>query len=454
VAAAALSVGIAVCGVVGVGYLVVRHELQGQLDRQLSGQADRIGRLRGVLPSQFRRFGDPAGYTQLVPVTGEPRTPAGQVALPVSGTDRAVAAGQGGPVYRDLAVDGNAVRMLTAPAAPGVAVQVALPREAVDDQLRRLAVAFGGLAAIGLAAAVGLAWLVSRPVLAPVGELTDTAERIAATRDLTHRIGGHRRDELGRLAASFDSMLSALEQSVGAQRQLVADASHELRTPLASLRTNVEVLHRLDELPPHAREQVLTAIVGQLEELTGLVGDVVELARGEEPPRRLQEVPFDKIVTAAVARAGRHWPAVRFDVRTEPVVVRAEAARLDRAVANLLDNAAKFANGARALDDPSAAGSSAAGSSAAGRDAAAVEVRLTAAGVLTVRDHGPGIPADALPHVFDRFYRADQARGLPGSGLGLAIVRQVADSHGGTVAVANAAAGGAVATLILPALPC
>ena len=437
-AAAALSVGIAVCGVVGVGYLVVRHELQGQLDRQLSGQADRVGRLRGVLPPQFRRFGDQNGYVQLVPATGEPRAPADQVALPVTGTDRAIAAGRSGPAYRNLDLAGSAVRMLTAPVAPGIAVQVALPRGAVDDQLRRLAVAFAGLGVAGLAVAVGLAALVSRPVLAPVGELTDAAERIATTRDLTHRIGGDRRDELGRLAASFDSMLSALEQSVGAQRQLVADASHELRTPLASLRTNVEVLHRLEELPPRSREQVLTAIVGQLEELTGLVGDVVELARGEEPPRRLEEVPFDRIVAAAVARAGRHWPAVRFDLRTEPVVVRAEAARLDRAVANLLDNAAKFTDG---------------NGNGAGAASPAVDVRLTAAGVLTVRDHGPGIPADALPHAFDRFYRADQARGLPGSGLGLAIVRQVADSHHGHVTVSNAPAGGVLATLTLPALP-
>jgi len=289
------------------------------------------------------------------------------------------------------------------------------------------------LGAAGLAAAVGLAALVSRPVLAPVGELTEAAERIAATRDLALRIADDRRDELGRLAASFNSMLSALESSARAQRQLVADASHELRTPLASLRTNVEVLHRLDELPPASRDQVLTGIVGQLEELTALVGDLVELARGEERPRRLIEVPFDRIVTAAVTRAARHWPATRFDARTAPVLVCGEPARLDRAVANLLDNAAKFAGS----------------SNGAPR---AVEVRLTAGGVLTVRDHGPGIPADALPHVFDRFYRADQARGLPGSGLGLAIVKQVADSHGGRVEVANAAGGGTLASLQLPPL--
>ena len=373
VAAAALSVGIVLLGVVGLGYLVVRHELQGQLDRQLHAQADRLGRVWSIAapaelpPPLFRRFGELNGYTQFLPATGAPLTPPGQAPLPVNEMDRAVAAGAHPAVIEDVPVAGAAVRMLTQP-IDGGAVQVALPRGAVDDQLRRLAVAFGVLGAAGLAAAVGLAALVSRPVLAPVGELTEAAERIAATRDLALRIADDRRDELGRLAASFNSMLSALENSARAQHQLVADASHELRTPLASLRTNVEVLHRLDELPDASRDQVLTGIVGQLEELTALVGDLVELARGEERPRRLIEVPFDRIVTAAVARAARHWPATRFDASTEPVLVCGEPARLDRAVANLLDNAAKFAgsNGAPGT----------------------VQVRLTAGGVLTVRDHG------------------------------------------------------------------
>jgi two-component system sensor histidine kinase MprB len=217
---------------------------------------------------------------------------------------------------------------------------------------------------------------------------------------------------------------------VGAQRQLVADASHELRTPLASLRTNVEVLRDLDKLPASMREDVIAGIVTQLEELTALVADVVELARGDEPAVHLEDVSYERIVEHAVARARRHWPELRFILGSSPVTVRAVPARLDRAVNNLLDNAGKF-------------------SPPRGQ----VDVALFPDGRLTVRDHGPGIPEDALPHVFERFYRSDEARGLPGSGLGLAIVAQVADSHGGRVRLSNAIDGGAVAELWLPPLP-
>jgi two-component system sensor histidine kinase MprB len=455
VAVAALTVAVAVSGVMVVAYVIVRHELIGQLDRQLRSQADRLGTLHalgvrdgdltlnrggpGGIGSLRLRFGDQRGYGQYLPPTGPPEVPADQGTLPVTATDRAIASGKGAARFRDTDVGGNPIRLLTAPASGGGAMQVALPRGAVDDQLRRLTLAFAGLGAAGLAVAIGLGWTVSRRVLAPVGQLTEAAERIAATRDLTHRIGADRRDEIGRLANSFDSMLSALQQSVTAQRQLVADASHELRTPLASLRTNVEVLHRVAELPEHAREQVLTAIVEQLGELTTLVGDVVELARGDEPVGRLTEVAFDRIVGAAVDRAARHWPRIGFAAELALVTVRADAARLDRAVTNLLDNAAKFA-GTRI---PAGTGS----------PPEVVEVSLAADGTLTVRDHGPGIPEEALPHVFDRFYRADQARALPGSGLGLAIVAQVAASHHGRAEIVNAEGGGVAATLWLPPIP-
>jgi two-component system, OmpR family, sensor histidine kinase MprB len=427
-----------------VAYVIVRRELVGQLDRQLSTQANRFATARAFLggppPGAGRlnglRFGDQRGYSQFLPATGPPVVPTDQVTLPVTAADRSVASGQSGALLRDGTVGGTRIRIRTV-AVTGGAIQVALPRTAVDDQLRRLTLAFGGLGGAGLAVAIGLGWVVSRRVLAPVGQLTEAAERIAATRDLTHRIGADRGDEIGRLAASFDSMLSALQHSVSAQRQLVADASHELRTPLASLRTNVEVLHRVAELPDHTRDQVLTAIVDQLGELTTLVGDVVELARGDEPVGRLAEVSYDRIVGAATDRAARHWPAIHFDLALEPVTVSADAARLDRAVTNLLDNAAKFA--AARVPAPSGAET--------------VAVRLATDGTLTVRDHGPGIPAEALPHVFDRFYRADQARALPGSGLGLAIVAQVADSHHGRVTIENADGGGVLATLWLPPIP-
>jgi two-component system, OmpR family, sensor histidine kinase MprB len=264
----------------------------------------------------------------------------------------------------------------------------------------------------------------------PVQTLTETAEQVAATRDLTVRIPAQGNDELGRLAATFNTMLDALERSHGAQRQLVMDASHELRTPLASLRTNVEVLHDVDRLEPVQREALLAGIVTQLDELTGLVADVVELARGEASPAEHDDVALDELVANAVERARRHWPALTFRLQTAPVTVRGVSRRLDRAVANMLDNAGKFSP-----------------------PGGVVDVVLGSDAALTVADRGPGVPPEALPHVFDRFYRADEARGLPGSGLGLAIVQQVVEGHGGVITLVNRDGGGAVARLQLPALP-
>lgn len=431
VAVAALAVAVAVLGVAVVGYGAVRRELRGPLDAQLRRQTAVLQRQAAGSPIRLRLVtgvGEIGGYAQIVTSDGSVTPVEGQaVTLPVSRADLAVANGRRDTVLRDTRVGGARVRMLTSRLLGGIAVQVALPRATLDAQLRRLAWAFFLLAVLGLAVAAGLAWLVSRTAVAPVAELTEAAERIAATRDLTLRIDASRHDELGRLGASFNTMLGALEQSVGAQRQLVADASHELRTPLASLRTNVELLHRVEELPADARTEVLDAIVGQVEELTALVADVVELARGDEPSMEMRELSFDDVVHRCVERARRHWPGVEITVDTAPVTVLGAPGRLDRAVTNLVDNAAKFAGpGTR------------------------VEVRLEGNGRLTVRDHGPGVPEAALPHVFSRFFRADEARALPGSGLGLAIVQQLARAHGGTATLRNAQGGGAEAELWLP----
>jgi two-component system sensor histidine kinase MprB len=221
-------------------------------------------------------------------------------------------------------------------------------------------------------------------------------------------------------------MLEALDRSQRAQKQLVADASHELRTPLTSLRTNLEVLARGG--PPDAgdRERLRADLVLQLEELTGLVGDLTELARDEE--LEIEDVRFDALIASAVERASRHAPGITYVSELEPTLVNGVPARLDRAVSNLLDNAAKY-----------------------GAERSVVDVRLRD-GELTVRDRGPGIPDEDLAHVFDRFYRADAARGRPGSGLGLAIVRQVAETHGGTVTAEAAEGGGALLRLRLPVL--
>ena len=224
-------------------------------------------------------------------------------------------------------------------------------------------------------------------------------------------------------------MLEALERSQRAQRQLVADASHELRTPLTSLRTNLEVLARGGPPDPGDRTRLRADLVAQLEELTALVGDLVELARDDAPDApAVEDVRLDRLVASAVERARRHAPGVTFTTELEPALVEGVPARLDRAVANLLDNAAKW-------NPPGAL----------------VDVRLHD-GELTVRDRGPGITAADRGLVFDRFYRADAARGRPGSGLGLAIVRQTVELHGGTVAAEAADGGGALLRLRLPVL--
>jgi two-component system sensor histidine kinase MprB len=281
------------------------------------------------------------------------------------------------------------------------------------------------LGGIGFAAMLG--WLVAGAALRPVRRLTEASEEIAQTRDLSRRVKARGRDELARLAKSFDTMLFALDSSLRAQRQLVADASHELRTPLTTIKTNVEVLRRA-ELSDPERAAILHDVSEQVDELAFLVTDIVELARGVEPSSELEEVRFDLLVAQAVERALRHRPEARFATELEPCVVLGAPSRLDRAIGNLLDNACKW-------------------SPPGGEIAVTVKD-----GELSVRDHGPGIDEEDLPYVFDRFYRSAAARALPGSGLGLAIVRQVAESHGAQVSVELPEGGGTLFRFTLASL--
>ncbi len=321
---------------------------------------------------------------------------------------------------------GTHIRVLTFGYAQGVAVQVARPLTEVDHSLSRIRLYLILIAAGGIAIAVGLGLAVSRAALAPVRRLTDATERVTETGDLSERIEAEGRDELGRLAGSFNTMLAALEESSRAQRQLVADASHELRTPLTSLRTNIEVLARGNDLPGHERERLLDDVVEQTGEMTALIAELIELARGTRAePEEAEEVRLDLIAADAVERTRRNRPAVTFTTDLEEAVVHGAPSTIERAVSNLLDNAAKWSPPGGEIE---------------------VAVRE---GELTVRDHGPGIAEEDLPYVFDRFYRASSARGLPGSGLGLAIVKQVAEAHGGTVVAEPAAGGGTLMRLRL-----
>jgi two-component system sensor histidine kinase MprB len=431
---AATAVAVAVIIASGIAYLVVRNQLRGQVDEQLQGLVGHVklelsNPLTGerVLRLPSAPLGVDEGYAQLVQLDGTViRPPGARVKLPVDQPTLDVAAGERGAFFRDMTVNGVHARTYTAPLETGIAAQAVTRLDDVDHTLRRLAIALLIVSFGGIAIAVWLGWIVARAALGPVRTLTEAAEHVARTRDLSRRISADGTDELSRLGASFNTMLEALDESQRAQRQLVADASHELRTPLASLRTNIEVLQRADRLDPEDRRQLLSDVNAQLEELTVLVRDVMDLARGDEQQDPPEPVALDRLVAQVVERARRHRPTLTIDLATEPCTVIGVASRLDRAVANLVDNAAKW----------SAPGST-------------VNV-VVRDGAVIVRDHGPGFNAEDLPHVFDRFYRAANARGLPGSGLGLAIVRQVADAHHGTVTASNAPDGGALLELRIP----
>ena len=368
-------------------------------------------------------------------------TPSKRSALAVTAATRAVAAGRRDAFFSDATVSGTPVRVLTERAGEDGVWQVALPLSDIERTLTHLQLVLGlvSLGGIALAAALGL--LVSRAALVPVRRLTGAAERVARTQDLTHRIDAGQDDELGRLAQSFNTMLAALERSRLAQRQLISDASHELRTPLTSVQANLDALALGERLPARERARVVAAARAQLHELTVLVGDLVDLSKTEVQEVEVEDVRLDLAAAGAIERARLHGVgghSCTFVLDAEPCLVRVAPPRLERAIANLLDNACKWNPPAPSTGPAHPAGDP-------------IEVRVRN-GVLEVRDHGPGIAAEDLPRVFDRFYRAPGARARPGSGLGLAIVRQMAEAHGGAVHAANDPDGGARLTLELPPL--
>ena len=349
-----------------------------------------------------------------------------QLALPVSDRDRAVAGRTSGAYTHDVTVSGVHLRMLTSPGRDGQAVQVARSLADVEASLRGLRWILIVVSAIGVAVAAVAGLLVARRALRPVAHLTAAAEHVAETQELAAAIDVHGTDEVARLGRSFNAMLAALSASREQQQQLARDASHELRTPLTSLRTNIEILARADDMPPGERKELLRHATLELEELTKLVSELVELAADQRvAAHEFVEIRLDELARAVVDRAARRTGA-RFDVATSPTLIVGNPTLVERAAGNLLDNAAKW----------SPPGSS---------------IEVTAEnGTFSVRDHGPGIDAADLPHVFDRFYRAQSARSKPGSGLGLAIVRQIAEAHGGHAWVERAAGGGTIAGFALP----
>ncbi len=432
-----LAVGLTLAVASAAVYLTLRSELQSSLDDSLLQRARTTAET-----AQAGNISDGAPWTLAatdtrIAVVTETGAMAGNdlsIALRryVGEPELAVARGDATSSIRTVSIDGTRYRVAAVPITPVAALVLAQSMEPTYETLNQLAlVAWGvGIAGVVLAGFAGRA--VATNGLRPVRRLTSAAEHIART-DQLEPIAVTGDDELARLSSAFNTMLQALSASRLRQTQLVADAGHELRTPLTSLRTNLELLVQADRtggLPPDARAEVLDDVRAQIDELSTLVDDLVELARDEPMQREPEAVDLAEVVDAAAARVRRRAPGgVRIDVSTEPWLVLGEPVLLQRAVTNLLDNAVKW-----------------------GPPDGVVTVRLEQ-GRLTVRDEGPGIAATDLPHVFDRFYRSPEARTMPGSGLGLAIVRRTAERHGGETAAANADDGGAVLTLTLPGRP-
>ncbi|RKN09736.1 sensor histidine kinase [Streptomyces radicis] len=450
----ALAVALAVAVCAGAAWFLVRGQLRSSLDDALRETRADPAAVEAVLAqrsaSDFQDCGAPperpgavpelVDYTiQVVDARGERCVLAGPVALDVADADAAVAQGRLPEALHDAtASDGTTYRVITRPldtrlGGNGTAVTVARPLGEVNEPLRSLAFVLALVAAAGAVGAAGIGVALARAGLRPVDRLTDAAEHIARTEDLSVRIPVTGDDEIARLSRSFNAMTEALASSRELQQQLIADAGHELRTPLTSLRTNVELLVRSEEtgrpLPDDDRRRLLASVKAQLIELGALIGDLQELSRPEAVGggARREVVALHEIAGRAVGRARLRAGGLPIDAELEPWFVRAEPAPLERAVVNLLDNAVKFGAG----------------------DPRGVRVAL-AGGTLSIRDHGPGIPQDELPHVFERFWRAPSARALPGSGLGLSIVARTVRENGGAVALRPAPGGGTEALLTLP----
>ena len=429
-------------------YLVAYNSLIGSADANLAGVVPaNIAAQSGV--RILNSCSSPGVCSQVVyNVDGGKTNPDDPTVLPVSPeAARSAASGGKAPnVYFSTTAGGIDLRELVVALPPGFvyrgnngtwqldtggALQITTPLTGVNQELRHLAFALWIIVIGGVAIAIVLGLAVGRTALRPLNSLTETVEELAETTDMSKRLDPGGLDELGRLRRAFNRLLVALDTSRESQRQLVLDASHELRTPLTSLRTNMEVARRLEELDPDEREVLISDVTTQMDELVALVGDMAELARGEQPELTAGPVRLDQIVLEAVDVATTHGRSrgVTFDTRVAPTWVSGSTPRIERAVDNLLDNALKWSP-----------------------DGGVVEVACSQ-GILIVRDHGPGVAESDVAHIFDRFYRAPNARSRPGSGLGLAIVAQVAKDEGGSVNVYQAEGGGSVFRFSLPEVP-
>jgi len=428
----ALAVAIAVAAVAGAAYVSASREARGEIDDFLVQRASVLTALGDVgnrFPASremgmgrsgvFDVFGPDSAF-QAFNQSGEVVAYLrGGPALPISDEDRTIAGVRGHYSSRDVWVDDVHYRMITAPYGENLAIQIARDLTETDAIVNGLRLRLLGIGGLGVLLAGLMGWLVAGRALKPVEDLTATAEHVATTQDFDAPIEVERNDEIGRLASSFNTMLKALGASRRQQQQLVADASHELRTPLTSLRTNIEMLAKSDDMDGIEKQELLADVTFELGELTELVSELVELATdarvAEEP---VSEVDLADLVEQVAERARRRTGRT-IAIDSDDVAIQGRPAMLERAVSNLIDNAHKWSP----QDAP-------------------IEI-FVRGGAVEVIDHGPGINEVDESMVFDRFYRATGARAMPGSGLGLAIVKQVVDLHGGRVWADQTPGGGA-----------
>ena len=426
-----LAAAIALIGASVVVYYSYRHDLLRQADRELSSSLSLAPLSRVVTFDKSGRMvirarsGWAPDEDQPFPLV----VPGSSTALSVHMMTlvlpaNADAAAAGAYRFKTVSVQGQSTRQLTIVGSnPLITIDRSLAD--IDRSLSRLRwlLVVTCLGGIGVATLLGA--LVSGRAIAPLRRLTETTEWIAETGELSARTGRRGRDEISRLSTQLDALLATLERSVWTQRQLVADASHELRTPLASLNANVGLLAHPNGLDADERRELVADVEDELESMTTLVSELVELAHGEELEVEPTEFRLDVVVRSAVDRAAKRTRTVAFRTEFEPTTVCAVPERVERAVDNLLDNASKWSPPGETIE---------------------VSVR---GGVVEVRDHGPGIAPEDEPLVFNRFYRSIKARGTPGAGLGLAIVKQVAEAHSGSVSVDRPPGGGALLRLSL-----
>ncbi|WP_419921518.1 HAMP domain-containing sensor histidine kinase [Candidatus Poriferisodalis sp.] len=435
----AASVAVAVLAVSGVVLWIARNEARSAIDEQLAERAHVLVRPEHGFTERVRvrAFGKYVPYDVLVQVIG-PRGTVRYISddvLPVSAEDVAVASGKAEQHSADVRTDRVRLRVLTVSLGPRGALMVARPLREFDHYAHGVRQALAIVALAGVAAAGLLGFFVAGRAIRPVRRLTDAARTVAKTQDFDHPIELDRDDELGELARSFNSMLEALAMSRAQQHRLVTDAGHELRTPVTSIRTNIELLARAEAaedsegaaavLDADERRRMLDDVQFELDQLTELVAELVELATD----RRAQGEPVQADlaeIAASVVERHRRRTGVDFETDFESCDVVANIVLVERAISNLVDNAVKWS-----------------------RPHEPIEVSV-AGGVVRVRDRGPGIDPAIREVVFERFYRAPEARSQPGSGLGLSIVDYVARTHDGTAVVVDTDGPGATVELRLP----